>query len=329
MKKQRRQFVMGFIAYVVQRGVGAEQLCNEAGIRLESIVQDEEAEITDAKLHRLWTAATTLTDDLLFGLHFGEAFQLPALGAVGEIIKSSETVGKALTIAATFTPVVTTMYTMLVERNNQSISVKFVPTREEPADINQQVADFLMVFTVHELAGFLLKKVSPTSISYPFKIKSPREYERVFNCAPVRHDELKVEFDASWWEEPIITANYEVQQFFLEKMVATKQADSASSFQARIMDYLLTNSYHGIPSLEDVAANFNLTTRSLQRRLQDEATTFQQTADAVRKTLAVHYLESGKYKIKEISNLLGYNEISAFSRAFKRWTGKTPVDYSA
>jgi AraC-like DNA-binding protein len=45
--------------------------------------------------------------------------------------------------------------------------------------------------------------------------------------------------------------------------------------------------------------------------------------------LAIHFLESGKYQVKEISTMLGYNELSAFSRAFKRWTGKTPVTYQA
>jgi AraC-like DNA-binding protein len=95
------------------------------------------------------------------------------------------------------------------------------------------------------------------------------------------------------------------------------------------MDYLMENSYTGLHSLEDVASNFNMTARSLQRRLQDESVTFQQITESVRKSLALHYLESGKYQIKEISAMLGYNEISAFSRAFKRWTGKAPVEFRA
>jgi AraC-like DNA-binding protein len=61
--------------------------------------------------------------------------------------------------------------------------------------------------------------------------------------------------------------------------------------------------------------------------LQEESVTFQQLADSVRKSLALSYLESGKYQIKEVSYMLGYNELSAFSRAFKRWTGKAPFEY--
>jgi len=46
-------------------------------------------------------------------------------------------------------------------------------------------------------------------------------------------------------------------------------------------------------------------------------------------SLAIHYMKAGSYQLKEISYLLGYNELSAFSRAFKRWTGKAPLQYDA
>ena len=67
--------------------------------------------------------------------------------------------------------------------------------------------------------------------------------------------------------------------------------------------------------------------RAFQRKLQEEGVSFQQLADSVRKSIAMHYLQSGNYPVKEVSYILGYNELSAFTRAFKRWTGKTPVDF--
>jgi AraC-like DNA-binding protein len=74
--------------------------------------------------------------------------------------------------------------------------------------------------------------------------------------------------------------------------------------------------------LEQLAANFNTSSRSLQRRLRAEDTSYQQLARDCRMSLAIYYLEAGRHQVKEISQMLGYNEISAFSRAFKRWTGK-------
>ena len=99
------------------------------------------------------------------------------------------------------------------------------------------------------------------------------------------------------------------------------------SVSERIRTFLLANAYLGIPSLDYMAANLNSSTRNLQRKLQKEGLTYQQLADSVRKSLALHYLDSGKHPVKEISYILGYNETSAFTRAFKRWTGTAPMDY--
>jgi len=73
-----------------------------------------------------------------------------------------------------------------------------------------------------------------------------------------------------------------------------------------------------------VAKRLGLTGRSLQRRLKDEGTSFQTVREEVRRELARRYLDDG-LAIAEISFLLGFSEPSAFFRAFKRWTGETPV----
>ena len=77
----------------------------------------------------------------------------------------------------------------------------------------------------------------------------------------------------------------------------------------------------------DSAANLHISVRSLQRRLREEGVSFGEITESVRKNMATHYLQVGEYPLKEISYLLGYNELSAFSRAFKKWTGVSPVDY--
>jgi AraC-like DNA-binding protein len=63
------------------------------------------------------------------------------------------------------------------------------------------------------------------------------------------------------------------------------------------------------------------------RKLKHEGITFLEIVDAVTMDLAVTYLESGNYAMKDIAFTLGYNEPTAFVHAFKRWTGKTPVAY--
>jgi len=333
MREQRTQFILSLLAYAVQRGVSATELCRHAGIDLDALKFGNTVP-SSKHVNDLWRNACHFCDDPLFGLHFGESLQLAALGAVGEIIKSSDTVGQAVTIAASFTPAVTDMFAMDVEKQKKYFNIRLV-AKDDNTDsfVSRQVADLLMVFTVHELNGFLLTRIQPKAVSYPHKLPDPTEYQRVFRTTSiVKRNEYALKFPIQYWDEPIITANYEVQQLFLEKVRLSSSQDSinhAISFQVKILDYLMKNSYLGILTLDEVAANFNMSPRSLQRRLQEESATFQQLADSVRKSLAMHYLQSGKHQIKEISSILGYNELSAFSRAFKRWTGKAPMDYQA
>lgn len=106
-------------------------------------------------------------------------------------------------------------------------------------------------------------------------------------------------------------------------------AVDSQKFQFKVVEHLITNTDDGKLSLQDVASHFNMTPRSLQRRLQKERATFQHLVNLVRKSIALQYLQSGKYQLKEISSMLGYNEVSSFSRAFKRWTGCAPNTVNA
>ncbi len=81
-------------------------------------------------------------------------------------------------------------------------------------------------------------------------------------------------------------------------------------------------------NVDVVAKRLGMTARSLQRRLKDEGSTFQAVRDDVRKELATRYLDDG-LALAVISFLLGFSEPSAFFRAFKRWTGLTPLEARA
>jgi AraC-like DNA-binding protein len=83
----------------------------------------------------------------------------------------------------------------------------------------------------------------------------------------------------------------------------------------------------GKPELKRVAGALKLGPRTLQRRLQKCGVDFKELASEVRCQLATSYLTEDKKTLTEIALLLGYSEVSAFNRAFKRWTNKTPLAY--
>jgi AraC-like DNA-binding protein len=81
------------------------------------------------------------------------------------------------------------------------------------------------------------------------------------------------------------------------------------------------------PSLNAVAFHLAVSTRHLQGQLQAEGTTYRSLLDQVRKELALDYLKRPDMTMCDIAFLLGFSEQSAFTHAFKRWTGSSPTEY--
>ena len=82
---------------------------------------------------------------------------------------------------------------------------------------------------------------------------------------------------------------------------------------------------HGKANVETVAKALALSVRTFQRRLGEHGVVFKTLVDQLRRELALQYLADGKADLTEIAFLVGYSELSAFDRAFRRWTGSTPV----
>jgi AraC-like DNA-binding protein len=333
MENYQRNFVLNLLAYAVQREVDIHELCKRSGIDLNELKKFEKTAFSNKQWNDLWHQAVLITNDALFGLHFGESLQLAALGVVGEIIKTSSTVGDALTQAAALSHVITDLFYIKATVGESDFTITFQVA--DKAAVQQNIAllqmlDFFMVFTIHELNGLLLAKIKPQKVYSGHEITNYKEYERVLRCTHIvkRAKTYTLFFDKRYWDEPIITADYAIQSELLKKVAATKKKeDNVHTLGVRIYNYLLANSYLGTVPLEEVAANFNVSPRTLQRKLKEEGIKYQQLADEVKMTLAQYYLKQGNYQVKEISAMLGYNELSAFTKAFKRWTGTSPSYY--
>jgi len=101
---------------------------------------------------------------------------------------------------------------------------------------------------------------------------------------------------------------------------APSQQSIVDSARSRVRQALL----RGEPVLDEVADKLGLSASSLQRRLREQNLSFTQLVDKVRCELATHYLQQQQLPISEMALLLGYSEVSAFSRAFRRWFGVSP-----
>jgi AraC-like DNA-binding protein len=98
-------------------------------------------------------------------------------------------------------------------------------------------------------------------------------------------------------------------------------------FTRKVVDYLSRSPSLESATIEPLAEEMHMTERTLRRKLHEEGTNFQRIKDDYRRDKAMIELSQADKPIQKIAEELGFAEPSAFSRAFKKWTGLTPIRY--
>ncbi|MEO1262834.1 MAG: helix-turn-helix transcriptional regulator [Bacteroidota bacterium] len=128
--------------------------------------------------------------------------------------------------------------------------------------------------------------------------------------------------------EPVITSDYDLLKILVshaEKKLTSLQQEKG--FSGIVRQSILNLVKPPFPKIEQVAANLNISIRTLQRRLKEEGMTYKNVMEGLKEQLAIDYLQKENLSIKEIAYLLDYAEASSFIRSFKRWKGKSPSEW--
>ena len=172
------------------------------------------------------------------------------------------------------------------------------------------------------------KNITPKSVAVPGIPDNIKLYQDYFGCEVSQADKVTVIFDAADASQKFLTSSGQMWDFFEEKL--NKQlADMtlASSMSERVRATLIESLPSGDSSIDVVASRLAISKRTLQRKLTDEAETFQSILTTLREQLARHYLEKSDLSLGEIAYLLGFKEPNSFVRAFNTWQGSSPSSY--
>lgn len=326
----RRTFFQALLLFCEERNIDAKKTTSLSGISIHELNTQTNFNLTNQQLENLWKNIVGLSGNELIGLHFGATMQIAALNTIGQIILTSNTVKEALQQASSLIHLITDFYTMQIQEKAKTFVITFQQNDgfDNFPNARNQMGDFLIAFTLYELKGLLLEDPKPIKASLiTYKKNYDREYENILKCTTTKNSNYSLEFKKDYLKTKIITANYEIQNLLIEQINKLQNAASLSGLSKKIFNFLIANSYLYSLSIESVAGNFNLSVRTLQRKLKEEGVSYLQVVEEVRKSLAIYYIQNSTSSIKEISSILGYAEPSGFVRAFKKWTGETPSEF--
>ena len=168
----------------------------------------------------------------------------------------------------------------------------------------------------------------------PISVTSPFEYgeflSKEMNITVNKGVQNEIIFSMKDLKKPFLTANNIMVEYLepqLKQKLAEIENQISETFTERVQKKLFQLIPSGQFSLENVAEEFGISGRTLQRNLSVENTSFNQMVKDIQKMMTFNYLEAKELSIDEIAYLVGYTETSSFYRAFKKWTGKTVSQY--
>jgi AraC-like DNA-binding protein len=311
-------------------GVVLEPLLEKARLTLPQI-DDSSVPLPVRDQIRLLNLVAEALDDEQLGFHVALDSEMRELGLLYYVITSSATLGEALRRGARYSSLVNEgVIQRCVVGEGFGMSLEYVGVSRRFDRHQAEAWMTLIVRIIRQLSG---QRVTPVGVSFVHSRKSvPTELAAFFGCElefGAAVDELTLA--RSLAEAPVVSADAYLNQLLVrysEEALAHRRP-ARGSFATAVENAIVPLLPHAEVRAGDVARRLGISQRTLARRLNAEGQSFSTLQDRLKLDLAKRYLADEELSISHIAWLLGYQEASAFSKAFKRWTGKTPREERA
>jgi AraC-like DNA-binding protein len=321
-------YVRNLVELMTASGISSSRLLSEAGLTHEQVFGSE-AQLRFAQFRAVMLAGRKLSGDSAIGLKLGQKLMLTAHGLLGYAVISSANLGEAMTLLQRYFCTRTRLCAPSFEANGREGTLRFHEMMEL-GDIRQTYLEVMVAAVVSTMRFLLGETVSrcrlilpyvkpPHGDSYTSLLGLPVDFEGLTLSLTIPQSLLDAPFpmaDAASREQAAAKCEEELQRL---------EADQ--DMEARVRQQLMQAEVT-LPSVEELATRFHMTSRTLRRRLEAAKTSYQGILDDVRRLRAVRYLASN-HSVQQVAWLLGYADPSNFSRAFRKWTGQSPSTFLA
>jgi AraC-like DNA-binding protein len=309
-------------------GLDVAAVVSAAGIEPPALA-DADGRIPHALALALWHEAARRGSDDAFGIHTAESIRPGAFDVLDYATRSSATLGQGLHRLVRYHRVLHDGAVVQLEVDGaRGVLTHALP--EPSAVLPRQVAEFIV-------AGWLVVARQATGTDFaPVEVRfthpapaDTSEHRRVFR-APVhfRSAVNGLVLDRAMLEAPLVKSDAGLCAVLDRHLVELlERIPRATGLTERVRHQVGKELASGVPDAGAVARALHMSRRTFQRHLRNDRTSYRSLVESLRRELATRYLAEPEIAIAEIAFLLGFSETSAFHRAFKRWTGRTPAAF--
>jgi AraC-like DNA-binding protein len=325
MREMRSQVLPIFLARLRAAGLDPSMLGVDVGVDVDA-EHESEVSIPLERFRAIGDALAERLGDPMLGLHVATALPRGAYGLVEFVFRSAPTTREALDRLVRYVPLINNVLVFSVATHGDEVQVE-ARIAGEPSCLGRQANEFVLAifFKVgREIAG---QAWSPHRVWFAHEAPcDTTELARTFGTEALVFGAGAngMSFDASLLDLPIPSADVALYSVLdreaRERVARLGPNDELEAVREKVRLSL----QRGEPSIDRVAHAMAMSTRALQRWLAAKKTTFRTVTEDVRRALAQVYLQDHRRPLTEVAFLLGYADLRAFARAYKRWTGTTP-----
>lgn len=318
----------GLARELEHQGHDAQALFTQAGLDF-ALLDSPEARYPVPQTTQLWQKAVQATGDETLGIKAIRHITPATFHAVGLSVMASETLEQAFGRMRRFVDLVTDASEIELSRTETDFTVE-LKLKEGAQPAHQSTDGFLCLLAN---AGKGLGDPSLVPLRVELNRPTPQTgnlefFHRSFE-APLKFEcaSMRIVYAAATVRTRLKGANALIAEHLDQaSQAAIERLKPASSMSRLVRNWVVDQLEHGAPSIEDAAAHMHMSTRNLQRKLADEGTSLAAIVDEIRQSEAQRRLKQSQDSLTAIALDLGFSDASAFSRACKRWFGKSPSD---
>lgn len=309
------------------KGLDSNALVVGAGLTFEELMhQDTRISFRDALV--IIENAYRISGDEALGLAIAQEVNISDWGMMGYAVASCENLGESLRIGQRYNRVATRLTDNRLEAGDDFFSFDSTPLYSAGA-LERFLVEEDLGGVVGMLHRYLGAETSPREVHFTYTEPAYLEaYVEHFRC-PLKFGQPRnqIIWSVGDMERPLPQRNPAATAMAIqhcEKLIGDERDRGTMIDEVRSH---LVQEPGRYPPIEEVAAAFNMSQSSLRRALKAQDSSYQRVLNDVRMKLAMEYLATSSLKLEAIAQLVGYSDLSNFRRAFRGWTGVSPMEY--